>query len=151
MPARSCPGRKETSVRLFAFITAAVIPSIVIPCVIISSILIVRGVTAIVVYVLALVVGSAINDVVIVGSHFFVGVCIIKKRFRVRSLSRWRFLSGLRVGMLSKRQSRRGRNFCIVARTLSGGPATVNQGIGCRASTRPRFTSRRPRAMLARV
>ena len=29
--------------------------------------------------------------------------------------------------MLNKRQSRRGRNFFTVARTLSGGSATVNQ------------------------
>src|SRR6266513_2299027 len=73
---------------LFAFITATVIASIVIPCVIISSILIARRVTAIIV----------VHVFALVGSRFFVGVCIIKQRFRVRFLFRWRFLSGLRVG-----------------------------------------------------
>jgi hypothetical protein len=73
---------------LFAFITAAVIACIIIPCVIISSILIARRVTAIVVvHVFALFAGSDFRAVVIVGSHFFVGVCFIKQRFCVRCLS----------------------------------------------------------------
>jgi hypothetical protein len=53
--------------------------------------------------------------------------------------------------MLSKRQSKKGRNFFMVLHNLSGGSATVNQSIRYRAVTRPRFTSRRRRAMLARV
>ena len=37
------------------------------------------------------------------------------------------FVARATLKMLSKRQSRSGRNFFIVARTLSGGAATVNQ------------------------
>ena len=89
MSARSCPCSKtKLGVRLLASIVAA----LVIPSVIISSVLIACGVTAIIViHVFAFIVGSAINAVVIVGSHVFIGVCIIKQRFRVRFLSRWRF------------------------------------------------------------
>jgi hypothetical protein len=72
---------------LFAFITAAVIASIVIPSVIISSILIARRVTAIIV----------VHVFALVGNRFFVGVCIIKQRFRVRFLSPRFILSGLRI------------------------------------------------------
>src|SRR5258708_34515165 len=54
--------------------------------------------------------------------------------------------------MLSKRQSRRGRSFFIVARTLSGGSATVNQGIGYWAATRPcLYESQATRDARARV
>src|SRR6476469_2450361 len=73
--------------------------SIVILCVSLPSILIARRVTAIiVVHVFAFIVGSAINAVVIVGSHVSIGVCIIKPRFRLRFLSPRCILSGLRVG-----------------------------------------------------
>jgi hypothetical protein len=88
MPARVVVLETKLAFVLFAFITAAAIASIVIPRVIISSILIARRVTAIIiVHVLALVVGSDSSAVFIVGSHFFVGVCIITQHFRVVFLS----------------------------------------------------------------
>jgi hypothetical protein len=91
------------------------ITAVVIASVSISSVLIARRVAAfIVVHVLALIVRSMVHAVVIVGGHFFLRVCMLKERFRVGLLSRWR-------------QIRRGRNFLIVMRTLSGGSATVNQ------------------------
>ena len=85
-------GTKLASV-LFAFIIAVVIGSIVIPCIIVSSVLIVRGVTAIIVHVFVFIVGSASDTVVIIGSRVFTVVCIIKQRFRIRILPRRVLLS----------------------------------------------------------
>jgi hypothetical protein len=64
----------------------------------------------IVIHVFAFIVGSAINAVVIVGSRVFIGVCIIKQRFRVRFLSGRFLLSGLRVGSGRVRRLRSARH-----------------------------------------
>ena len=66
--------------------TAAVIVSIVFPFVIRCSGLIARdAITIIALHVFAFIVGSACRVVVIVivGTCFFLGVCIINQRFRV--------------------------------------------------------------------
>jgi hypothetical protein len=78
---------------------------------IISSVLIACGVTAVmIVHVFVFIVGSAIHGVVIVGTHAFIAVLIIKQRFRVRFLSHRILLSGLCVGGGRMRRLNSGRD-----------------------------------------
>jgi hypothetical protein len=101
--------------RSFGFITAVVITRIVATAVILSvissSIVIAHGATAIVVvHVLPFVAGRDFDAVVIIGIHFFVGVCIMKQRSRVRFLSPRFILSDLRTGSGSVRWLRSARH-----------------------------------------
>jgi hypothetical protein len=93
-PARIVLLGSQIENRLFSFITAIVVVSIVILSLISSSTLIARGAIAIiVVHIFSLVAGSIVRAVVIVGGHFFIGVCTVNQRLRtgsesVRRLSR---------------------------------------------------------------
>jgi hypothetical protein len=72
-----------------AFVSLALITAVIVSIVILSvtiiCIFIARGVTAIIVVnVFTLIVGDAFRAVVVVESHFFLGVRIISQRFLVR-------------------------------------------------------------------
>jgi len=133
-------------------ISSVIIRSIIIPGVLVASCVI--GIIVGRVSAVVIVVWSAFHAVVIVGTHFFFGVGMLKKRLRVRLLSRRE--CQLRSARYSKNTQRQTEQEQKKFSHRRGAPSLEAQRLSISEYVIARlrdlnFTSRRRRAMLARV